>query len=347
MKKQALRQKLNHQEVCVYRRVSTKGQERGEYKNQLTIIKAICPKLKLNHPDNVDLKEFMSGFASIEKRMASNLGAALRWLKRSPTRIMVVSDADRIARRQDVFEQICAQGLGARVFIASTAQSLDELVATDGHIRVAEQSDAQKSKIDAGIQKRKHAGGYKARSGILDLQQTATAALKDASSKLSREVFSVVEELVLDRRGRRPSTAEISDELNERCIRTGHRLFFTEQRFLQFKKDRGSQFQHALKSFRRQTVKRLKGAIRIATQEIEKRRSAILLRMCLDDLIGTNVWDCALFASKKLRVSGLKYAKLSFGIILDFGLGCRSPPITKRWISLLTDRFYSWDATTV
>ncbi len=133
--------------VVLYRRVSTDQQVKSEYKNQLEVIKSAYPNFSIVNSTILSEKEPMSGRASPEKRMASGLGKCLKMLKRHPESILLVSDADRIARRADIFELIQRQGLGHRVFEAASGMSVNDIIATGKHhkIQAKTETDARLS----------------------------------------------------------------------------------------------------------------------------------------------------------------------------------------------------------
>ncbi len=224
------------QQSLLYRRVSTKKQLKQEYKSQLASIKTVCPEFSLTRANCADFKECISGYSVIEKRMATKLGSALRHLKRNLSMIMIVSDADRIARRSDVFETVQAQGLGHRIFDVSTGNSVNEIIAIGEHYRIERQYKAARMSCQGGIQKRIAAGGSMGNPNIQNFKRQAAKIKKQNDQQRKDAVLMAVAQQSMKSRGKPTCLKAISDALDKKEVRTGQSLPFTPKRLSQFKK---------------------------------------------------------------------------------------------------------------
>jgi hypothetical protein len=136
MNSKFIESKVSLGQVVLYRRVSTKSQEKGEYRSQLDFIKSQYPGFTIDGSTVENVNEVKSGCADAEIRMASGLGKCLRLLKRDSYTIVLVSNSDRIAQRSDIFVLIQKKGLGHRVFDASTGMCVDDMVRAGHHRRI-------------------------------------------------------------------------------------------------------------------------------------------------------------------------------------------------------------------
>lgn len=281
MKSTNLNQKILHRPVVLYRRVSTKNQVKQEYKSQLKTVKAKCPKFKLSRVNNKDLKECISGYAEIEKRIATGLGTALRYLKHNPGMIMIVSDADRIARRSDVFEKIKSQGLGHRIFDVSTGKSVNEIIETGEHHRIEESYKAARQACQEGINKRIAAGGSFGNPKITHHKRQASRAKKQNDKQRKDAVLAEVGRQSMMARGKPPCLKAISNALDQQQVRTGQSLHFTTKRLSQFKKRNTGPWNAAATKFQA-WMHRIKLVIRSVKIEADNRRRPKRRRMQLE-----------------------------------------------------------------
>ncbi|WP_164744781.1 recombinase family protein [Nioella ostreopsis] len=257
--------------VVLYRRVSTDQQVKSEYKNQLEVIKSAYPNFSIVNSTILSEEEPMSGRASPEKRMASGLGKCLKMLKRRPESILLVSDADRIARRADIFELIQRQGLGHRVFEAASGMSVNDIIATGKHHSIQAKTETDAAMRQAGMNRYRERGGYMGSPTIAMRSKTATAAKEQNTTKRRSEVFTVITDLVRVNRGRKPSYTEICDELDRRGVRTGQGHFFTPVRLAQYRKSNRTEWNSALDSYSRPR-RRLNHIITTIQTETRRRR---------------------------------------------------------------------------
>lgn len=279
-------QTKHDRKLISYRRVSTKGQERSEYKNQLVTLKAAIHGFNVSDDNVIDLKESISGLDSIEKRMASKLGKALRHLKRNPRMIMVVASADRISRRADVFVKIQEQGLGDRCIDVSTGKNVNQIVALGEHKSIELRTEAQGHARQEGKTRSIEAGGYGGRANIKADSKHANRKKSLKANIRDREVLSVVAELTILHRGTEPSMSEVCDVLDHREVRTGQGHFYTPKRLSQRKKLIPDRWKNAADSYRRPR-RRIARYVRAAQSEIQKRRTTRWRRMRLDALFGS------------------------------------------------------------
>ena len=186
------------------------------YKDQLNTIKAIYPDFSITRSTIDHIAEVMSGRADAEKRFASGLGKALRQLKRQPNIILLISELTRLARRTDVFALIKAQGLGHRIYNATTGLCLNDSIKLGEHIVIEEQTKKQRaSRIRGMVRLMKDGGGM----GNHDIDsQSAIGISTKARIAKEREadVLLAVSQMVIFYRGRKPSYEDICDELDRR-----------------------------------------------------------------------------------------------------------------------------------
>ena len=228
--------KISTGQVITYRRVSTEPQAKSEYAHQLRIIKTKYPTFKASRALIDGIAEVMSGCADAKVRMNSGLGRCLRHLKRNPDAILLVSQADRIARSAKIFLLIQQQGLGRRVFEASTEMSLDEIIDAGVHLEIERQTEAQRASRKAGVERRMRSGGVVGSQDLGELSVLASQEKIRLADEREAAVLSVIRRLVLEGRGRHPSLGEISDELTKLEIYTGQGRSFTPERLSQLKK---------------------------------------------------------------------------------------------------------------
>ncbi|AFO86914.1 hypothetical protein D1821_04645 [Phaeobacter inhibens] len=263
-------QKIASGDVIPYRRVSTPDQAEDGYRHQLQVIKSIYPSFSIRHSTDYDYKEVMSGLANMGKRSASKIGTAIGKLKRHPQSIILVSDADRISRRQDVFEVIQKQGLGHRIFVASSGLSLDEVVALGHHKKIEQQTQEYKEACRLGQQRYRDNGGI---IGSPDIKHhSKSGAQKKSEQAKERKVCicKIISRLTYANRGQKPSHGEICDVLRDSEIRTGQGYFFTAPKLQQLKKGMASEWDYAMDSWHRPR-RRISGIIEEWQREIRRK----------------------------------------------------------------------------
>ncbi|WP_425044657.1 hypothetical protein [Primorskyibacter sp. S87] len=255
--------------VVFYRRVSTKAQAEGDFRHQLRALKVMHPRFRITADRNLDLKEVISGYASPEKRMAGKLGVGLKFLHRNPDAIMVVTEADRIARKAEIFERIDAQGLGGRVVDLSSGETVSDIIRAGKHKKIEEQFLAHRKACRTGIRRYQQSGGVLGRKEIARESQKGSARAQAIACERRDDVLRVVGKLAIENRGRRSSLAQVGDRLKDLGIRTGQGLFFTPLRLTQFKKRHGTKWRYAEDSYRRP---RMRIRRKILSFQIETRR---------------------------------------------------------------------------
>jgi hypothetical protein len=231
-----IQKKICSGQIILYRRASTKAQVTTSYRDQLNTIKANYPDFSIVRSTSDNLTEVMSGRADAEIRFASGLGNALRKLKRQPHTILLVSEPNRIARRADVFELIKAQGLGHRIYDATTGSCLNEIIKRGSHTAIEKQTKAQRASRIRGMVRLMNAGGSIGNDGIANQSALGSSTKKVSARQREEEVLFVVAHLTHQNRGRTPSYEEICEELDRREIRTGQGKFFTPERLAQLRK---------------------------------------------------------------------------------------------------------------
>lgn len=258
-------------QYIIYRRVSTEKQEKSEYKDQLRCIKMKYPKIKITSESVVDIKEVKSGCADAEIRMASGLGTCLRHLKRHPKAIMIVSNADRIARRAEIFLLIQRQELGKRIIEASTGRNLDQIIQSGLHLIIESQTEQFRVSRQAGINRRKSNGETVGSPEIGKLSHKASRAKTLRAENREAEILSVIREMVRLGKGHRPSFEDICEELRDRDIHTGQGRFFTPHRLSQLKKKNPRKWHKAFNSYLGLS-RRIRSIIMVALHQLRKRR---------------------------------------------------------------------------
>jgi hypothetical protein len=271
MSTDTIRTKISTGQVILYRRVSTKKQVRGEYASQLRTIKSKYPEFSIVKSTSTDVAEAMSGRADPEVRMASGLGKCLKLMKRDNGAILLVSDADRIARRADVFLLIQKQGLGHRVYDASTGMSVNDVVQSGLHQKIETKTEEQHQAKLNGLDAYRASGGKLGSEYIRQHSHKAKQIKQQLAVQRRDEILQVARSAVRLNRGRTPSFQEICDELNRVGIRTGQSRFFTPLRLCQWKKQHPIEWRQAMQCYLRPR-RRIRSMITMTQIEIRNRR---------------------------------------------------------------------------
>lgn len=272
MNSKTIKRKIDAGQTILYRRVSTRRQAKDEYAHQLRCIKLAYPGFSISRSTTDHIEEVMSGCADAEVRMASGLGRLLRLLKRNPEAIGLVSNADRVARRADIFILICKQGLGQRIYEASTGMSLDEIIQAGRHNIIERQTEAQRASRQAGLDRLRASGVALGSADIAKHSRQGARKKRQLTHHRDTEVLSVVSRLVCQNRGQCPPMSTISDELDDLGIRTGQGLPWTPGRLSQHKKNRPQMWARACDSYARPR-RHLRQTIKATQIETCNRRS--------------------------------------------------------------------------
>ncbi|MCH2249582.1 MAG: recombinase family protein [Cognatishimia sp.] len=264
-------------QVVLYRRVSTKKQVRGEYRSQLESIKSKYPEFSISKSTIADVTEAKSGRADPEVRMASGLGQSLRLLKRHPDAILLVSNADRIARRTDVFTLIQKQGLGHRVFDADTGMHVNDIIKAGIHRQIETKTEELHAVCQEGLKDYQASGGQLGSPVIRKYAKKASLKKQRLTKERSDAILGVIRNNVLNTRGRVPSYQEACTELNRREIRTGQGRFFTQERLIQWRKNHLTEWSKAIDSYAAPR-RRIRWLITMTQIDIRNRRNRKLAR---------------------------------------------------------------------
>ncbi|MFY0681500.1 MAG: recombinase family protein [Thalassovita sp.] len=269
-----IKTKISAGQVILYRRVSTKKQVKGEYASQLRSIKCKYPMFSIVKSTKADVTEAMSGRADPEVRMASGLGKCLKLMKRDNGVILLVSDADRIARRADVFVLIQKQGLGHRVYDASTGMNVNDIVQSGRHQKIETKTEEQHQAKLNGLDAYRVSGGKLGSDRIKNYSHKAKSKKQQLAEQRRDRVLQVVKCCVRDNQGRPVSLQDICDELNHHGVRTGQGRFFTPPRLLQWKKKNRKEWRQAMNCYTPpwQRIQRIARVIRMTQIEIRHRR---------------------------------------------------------------------------
>jgi hypothetical protein len=294
--------KIDAGQTILYRRVSTKPQAKDEYAHQLSCIKSVYPTFSIARSTTGHIEEVMSGCAGAEVRMASGLGQLLKLLKRNPEAIGLVSNADRIARRADIFILIQKQGLGQRIYDASTGMSLDDIIQAGRHVIIEKKTESLRASRQAGLDRLRASGVVLGWADIAKQSRHGARKKSQLTRHRDTEVLSVVSQLVCQNRGQCPPMSTISDELDHLGIRTGQGLPWTPERLSQHKKNNPHRWAHALDSYARprRRLRRIITANQIETFNRRNRKTAMrrLLKKIPVQDIRTSKMFCA---SRSLR----------------------------------------------
>lgn len=325
MNSKNIKGKMGAGQTILYRRVSTKRQAKDEYAHQLRCIKLAYPGFSISRSTTGHIEEVMSGCASAEVRMASGLGQLLRLLKRNPEAIGLVSNADRIARRANIFILIQKQGLGQRIYEASTGMSLDEIIQAGRHNIIEKQTEAQRASRQAGLDRLRASGVVLGSADIAKYSRQGARKKSQLTHHRDTEVLSVVSGLVCQNRGQCPPMSTISDKLDDLGIRTGQGLPWTPERLSQHKKNRPHKWARARNSYARRR-RHLRWTITATQIENCNRRSRrtfmqrLFNKMPRQDIRTINktermVWDSRSLHSLTPRTNSFRHRA-----------GCRGPP---------------------
>lgn len=261
--------------------------------------------------------------------MAAGLGRALKLRIRNPQAIMLVSEADRIARHAEIFRLIQQQGLGGRVFVASIGQSVDWIIQRGGHRRIEQITIEQRDARREGLQKYKENGGVTGAADIANYSKQASQIKKQKRQERQQKVLSAVKKIIRSNHGRVPGLQDICDALNHLCIRTGQGRFFTPERLSQFRKQCPGKWKQARDSYARprRRIRYIAIASLIELRNRRNRQWAMkqLLRMLPDD----RTWlDCCELRRCRNDIPvGIAGDQEGKPRSRD---GCRGPPDTRR-----------------
>jgi hypothetical protein len=271
MTSRTIQNKISSKQIILYRRVSTPKQARTGYQDQLVTIKRIYPDFSIAQSTIDNITEVKSGCADAERRMASGLGKALKHLKRHPHAIMLVSDADRVARRENVFELIQKQGIGHQIYDATSGLCLNDIVELGLDIAIEQRTEAQRASRINGMVRLIRNGGTIGFDCIRQQSSKGSAHKKRLTKELQAKVLAVVPSLTSRNRGQKPSYEEICGELDERGIRTGQGRFFTPERLAQFRKKNPTKWLRAFDRYHYRR-RRIRQVIMTTKREVRKRR---------------------------------------------------------------------------
>lgn len=266
-----IQKKILSGQVILYRRVSTKPQAPTGYSDQLSIIRSVYPGFSIAQSTTYSVKEVMSGLADAEIRMASGLAKIIRHIKRHPHAVVLVSEANRIARRPDIFELIQAQGLGHRFFDASTGRGLNDIIKDGSHIAIEERTYAQKKSSLKGLQRYMQNGGDMGYDRIADQSREGSDTKRRLALEREAEVLKTVSQMTFLNRGQPVSYPKICDELDRREVRTGQRRPFTPDRLAQLRKKNPDSWIGPCDSYHRPR-RRIRQIVSLGPVELRKRR---------------------------------------------------------------------------
>lgn len=259
--------------------------------------------------------------------MASGLGKCLKLLKRNPYAILLVSNTDRIARRADIFELIQKQGLGHRIYDASTGLCLDGIVQAGRHRSIEKQTEKKRETLNEARVRFLAAGGVLGSTDIAKHSREAVLKKKRLAKEREADVLSVLARLVRLSRGKRPTMGEICDELRAQEIHTGQGRFFTSERLSQFKKKNPQKWRKAYDSYSRPR-RRIRRIIFATLIELRNRRdreagmTRLHRRTQLNRIRTNNGFNIKICISLQPRWQDHRFNMCS---CRD---GCRGPPVT-------------------
>ena len=263
--------KILRGEANLYRRVSSKEQAKGDYSNQLASMQSHYPGLTVTNSTNISVKEVISGRSDVEVRIATGLGKCQRHLKRNPSEILLVSDHDRISRRADLFELIQRQGLGGRIYEASTGMTVDDAVNSGRHRAIERQTNEQQKARQIGLARYTANGGTLGSVNIAERSRRASEQKARMTEERKSQVLTVISKMTYQGGGRRPPLDEICDVLDQLEIRTGQNRIFDPARLSQFGKYHREEWIYAFDSYYRPR-RRIRELVRAAQTEIRNRR---------------------------------------------------------------------------
>jgi hypothetical protein len=271
MTSKIIQRKISSGQIILYRRVSTKPQAPTGYTDQLGIIRSLYPDFSFGQSTIYSVKEVMSGLVDAEIRMASGLGKVIRHLKRHPNAIVLVSEANRIARRPDIYELIKSQGLGHRFYDASTGRFLNDIIKDGSHIEIEQKTYAQKKSSLKGLHRYIKNGGEIGNDRIADQSKKGSETKRRLTRERDAHLLKIVSQMTFRNRGQPVSYSEICDELDRREVRTGQGRFFTPERLAHHRKNNRSKWIGPCDSYHRPR-RDIRRAIILALVEPRKRR---------------------------------------------------------------------------
>ncbi|MCG7493305.1 recombinase family protein [Thalassobius sp. Cn5-15] len=315
----------------LYRRVSTPKQAEDGYKYQLECIKDHYPEFTISNSTNISVKEVISGRCDTEVRMATGLRKCLRHLKRHQSEILLVSSDDRISRRAEVFELIQKQGLGKRIYDASTGMNVDDIIELNHHHKVEELTNAKREAQFKAIARLMADGQAFGSPDIAKHSKKGSITKTRLADEREAQVLSVIANMTYRGGGQKPSYEEISDELDLQGIRTGQNRFLTPKRLCQLRKRSPEKWDYAFDTYHRprRRIRELVQAAKteVSTKRIHRRRRIWLSsKTIIDALLYGLTW-------RDLRSLTVGDNHLCDQIRTQAGeVGCRSPPTI--WLCL-------------
>ena len=321
---------IRWKKVNLYRRVSTAKQAKDGYKHQLECIQAEYPEFTISNNTNISVKEPISGRSDMEIRVATGLGKCLRHLVHNPSEFLLVSSCDRIARRKDVFELIKDLGLGHRIYDVSTGMNVNDIIKAGLHHTVEQQSEEKHDAHIASIERRKAYGKKLGSPHIAKHSKKGTTTKTRLADEREAQVLSIVTTMTFHGGGKKPSYAEISDELNKQCIPTGQNRLWTPVRVGQLRKRSPEKWDYAFDSCHR-PKRRIRELVTNALIEVRNKRTHRRRRIWLSSqTIIHHRWLSLVGGSAPHPSQTNRCVYTNQNLIEGGREGCRGPPALLR-----------------
>ncbi|WP_420863477.1 hypothetical protein [Algirhabdus cladophorae] len=328
MSSTTIREKISLRQIILYQRASTEPQADNSYLDQLETIKSIYPEFSIPQSTIVEISEVMSGLADAEIRMVTGLGKALEQLELHPDAILLVSNANRLARRADVFELIQLTGLGHRIYDATTGLCLNDVIKLGSHIAIEKQIKAQLAKVAKAIARLMRDGGSMGYDGIAHHSAEGSEKKKRLAQERKAQVFSVISQLTIQARGKTPTHKEICSELSYHGVHTGQRRPFTPNRLAHLKKSDCEGWDYAFDSYHRPR-RNIRASVTAAqTNHVKRRNHKRHLRLFLSVMTHRPTLLVRANPRAYCRQTSLHHRPRKTYSMTGCHDGCRGPPDT-------------------
>jgi hypothetical protein len=221
---------------------------------------------------------------------------------------------------------IKAQGLGRRIYDATTGLCLNDSIKLGAHTVIEEQTKRQWASRIRGMVRLMKDGGVMGNQDIARQSAIGISTKARIAKEREADVLSAVSQVVIFYRGRIPSFEEICDELDRRDIRTGQGNFFTPERLAQYKKSCVKKWNRALDSYHRPR-RSIRKKIMYVVVELSKRRRC---NAQMKSLLGTRINkpicvdpNCSEWVN---RISNSLFQPSRQHSVTQVSDGCRGPP---------------------
>ena len=323
---QTVRKKICDDQIILYLRASTEPQATASFPDQVDTIRSIYPEFSIARSTIIEISEVMSGLADAEIRLVTGLGKALHQLEFHSDSILLVSKANRLARRADVFELIQSTGLGNRIYDATTGLCLNDMIKLGSHISIEKQINGQLAKGAKAIARLMRDGGSMGYDGIAQHSAEGSEKKRRLAQERKAQVFSVISQVTIHARGKTPTHKEICTELGHQGVHTGQRRPFTPSRLAHLKKNDRESWDYAFDSYHRPRRNIRDSVIAAQTKHVKRRSHKSHVRLFLSVMTHKPTWLTRANPRAHCHQTSLLHRPRKMHSMTGCHDGCRGPP---------------------